>query len=110
MYLLLYMLLCITSIFSNFCADTPQEKIILKQMPAGLRHLEELEELKELVSSQEYSEIQHELKGSLPRTPASRRDPVVFDPEKMSSPLKAVIEKIYEQNMVIDFSDDATGE
>lgn len=109
MYLLLYMLLCI-SIFSIFCADTPQEKIILKQMPAGLRHLEELEELKELVSSQEYSEIQYELKGSLPRTPASRRDPVVFDPAKMGSPLKVVIEKIYEQNMVIDFSDDGTDE
>lgn len=106
MYFLLYMLLSIIPIFSIFCADTPEEKITLKQMPAGLRHLEELEELKELVNSQEYSEIQYELKSSLPRTPASRRDPVVFDPAKMGSPLKVVIEKIYEQNM----TNDATGE
>jgi hypothetical protein len=97
------MLLCTTVIF---CADTPQKNIIPKQMPAGLRHLEELEELDDLVSSQEYSEIQNELKSALPRTPASRRDPVVFDPKHMSSPLKAVIDKIYEQHMIIDFSND----
>lgn len=82
-------------------ADTPKKDSVPKPMPAGLRHLEELEDLR---NSQEYIEINDEIKRALPRTPAHRRDPIIFDDphNKMSSTLQAAIEKIYEKKMVTD--------
>lgn len=114
MYLLLYTLLWTAWIFSADTSNTSQKNPATKQLPVGLRHLEELEELR---SSQEFADIKDEVEESLlPRTPASRREPIISDleerpanpsPEQQEDPLHTLIRKIYiEKGITVTFFDD----